>query len=343
MTISANLERMSATNRMTESRLAPLRFEPILKRILWGGRRLETILGKTLGEGHDHAESWELADHRQDVSRVAEGPYQGASLRDLMRRHGERLLGGRVGAREQFPLLVKFLDAHQDLSVQVHPDDELGHSLAGDNGKTEAWVVVHAEPGSLIYAGLQPGVGRDQFARALETGQVEPLLHRFEAHPGDCIFIPSGTVHAIGSGIIIAEIQQMSDATFRVFDWNRVGPDGKPRALHIEQALTSIDFETGPVLPVRPVRREVEGGSLECLVNCPYFVLDRLTLRGPSRVGHAERFSILLGLGGASVVRHDGQEHRLLFGQTLLLPAEAGVCEVEPIGGEATVLTCALP
>ena len=131
--------------------------------------------------------------------------------------------------------------------------------LAGDNGKTEAWVVVHAEPGSRIYAGLQPGVNREQFARALETGEVEPLLHQFEAQVGDCIFIPAGTVHAIGAGVVIAEIQQMSDATFRVFDWNRVGADGKPRTLHIEQALASIDFETGPVQPRSAEAQAVAG------------------------------------------------------------------------------------
>jgi mannose-6-phosphate isomerase len=343
-TISANLARTTAMNPSIPPNLAPLRFEPILKRILWGGRRLETVLGKALGEGHDHAESWELADHRHDVCRVAEGPLAGASLRDLMRTYGERLLGEAVGAPEQFPLLVKFLDAHQDLSVQVHPDDALGRELAGDNGKTEAWVVVHAEPGSLIYAGLRPGVTREAFAEGLETGRVEPLLHRFEARAGDCVFIPAGTVHAIGAGVIIAEIQQMSDATFRVFDWNRVGPDGKPRALHIEQALACTDFQTGPVHPRRREAEPVEGGRRERLVDCPYFRLDRLKLSGTGRVGHDDRFSILLGLGGSAVVRHDGEEHPLRLGQTLLLPAEVGPCEVEPAeDGETTVLACTLP
>ncbi len=254
-----------------------------------------------------------------------------------------RLLGTKVGNREQFPLLVKFLDAHQDLSVQVHPDDDLGRTLADDNGKTEAWVVVHAEPGSRIYAGLQPGVNRDQFAKALETGQVEPLLHHFEARPGDCIFIPAGTVHAIGAGVVIAEIQQMSDATFRVFDWNRVGADGQPRTLHIEQALASIDFHSGPVNPLKAKPVTVEGGVRERLVDCPYFVLDRLTLRSIGHVGHSDRFSILLGLGGSAVVRHEGVPHPLGFGQTLLLPAEAGSCEIEPVEGETTVLSCTLP
>jgi len=145
---------------MSQGPLYPLRFEPILKELIWGGRRLETVLHKSLGSGTRYAESWEVADHRDDVSRVADGPLAGASLRDLVRDRGEELLGPALGGRHQFPLLVTFLDAHQVLSVQVHPDDTLGRRLVDDNGKTEAWVVVHAEPGALIYAGLRPGATR---------------------------------------------------------------------------------------------------------------------------------------------------------------------------------------
>jgi mannose-6-phosphate isomerase len=184
--------------------LYPLSFEPILKRLIWGGRRLETVLGKRLGDGSDYAESWEVSDHGEDVSKVADGPLAGATLRQLLRERPTELLGSALATHRQFPLLVKFIDAHQVLSVQVHPDDERGHSLAGDNGKTETWVVIHAEPGSVIYAGLNPGVTRADFAHAIETGTVEPLLHRFPARPGDCIFIPAGTVHAIGAGVMLA-------------------------------------------------------------------------------------------------------------------------------------------
>ncbi len=180
---------------------------------------------------------------RDDVSRVRNGPLAGATLRDLIRERGDELLGvGRSRTKpEQFPLLVKFLDAREVLSVQVHPNDVQGRLLANDNGKTEAWVIVHADPGSLIYAGLKPGVSRDDFAAALGTPAVEPLLHRFPARAGDCIMIPAGTVHAIGAGVVLAEIQQMSDATFRVHDWGRVGPDGKPRALHLAEAARKHD------------------------------------------------------------------------------------------------------
>ena len=150
---------------------------------------------------------------------------------------------------------MKYIDAHQDLSVQVHPDDAKGRRLAGDSGKTETWVILEAEPGSSIYAGLQQGVSRSEFAAAIRSGGVEPLLHRVEPKAGDCILIESGTVHAIGAGVLLAEIQQTSDATFRVYDWGRVGPDGKPRTLHIEQALESIDFDRGPVKPIDTTRR----------------------------------------------------------------------------------------
>lgn len=324
--------------------LYPLRFEPILKELIWGGRRLETVLGKTLGAGSHYAESWELADHGDDVSRVAEGPLRGASLRELVRERGNALLGPALGPRAQFPLLVKFLDAHQVLSVQVHPDDALGRKLANDNGKTEAWVVIHAEPGSLIYAGLQSGVTREQFAAAIASGAVEPLLHRFEPQPGDCTLIPAGTVHAIGAGVLVAEIQQMSDATFRVFDWGRVGADGKPRALHVAQALESTDYTRGPVNPVTPEIERSAAGVRERLARCPYFAFERLRLDGPMTVGSSERFTILLGLGGTAEVWHEGAGARIERGQTLLLPAALGECTIAPAeAGEAVVLTCVVP
>jgi mannose-6-phosphate isomerase len=310
--------------------------------LIWGGRRLDSVLGKPLGSGTQYAESWEVSDHRDDVSRVAEGPLIGSSLRDLVRHRGHDLLGAAIAPRDQFPLLVKFIDAHQVLSVQVHPDDERGRRLANDNGKTEAWVVIHSEPGGLIYAGLRPGVTRDDFAQALKANQVEPLLHRFETKPGDCIAIPAGTVHAIGAGVLLAEIQQMSDATFRVHDWGRVGADGKPRQLHLAEALESLDFSTGPVNPLTPRLERIPGGTRESLARCEYFALERLRLDGPTRLGDPERFTILLGLSGDSVIRtHDGGIP-LRFGQTVLLPAQVGQVEVAP-KGEVVILTCVVP
>lgn len=327
---------------MLAESLYPLRFQPILKELIWGGRRLSTVMNKPLGPGACYAESWEIADHRDDVSVVADGPLAGRSLRALLHDDGARLLGRALGPRTQFPLLVKFLDANQVLSVQVHPDDELGRRLAGDNGKTEAWVVIAAEPGSVIYAGLRAGVTRSAFADALRSDSIEPLLHRFEARPGDCVMIPAGTVHAIGAGVLLAEIQQMSDATFRVHDWGRTGADGKPRTLHLDQAIESTDFDAGPVDPLRSHPESVRGGTRECLASCPYFQLERLRLDQPAAVGDPERFTILLGLGGEAEVRHGGTTATLGFGHTLLLPAALGECELVP-HGEAAILTCVVP
>ncbi|MBX6314183.1 MAG: class I mannose-6-phosphate isomerase [Isosphaeraceae bacterium] len=342
-TIGSPAEGTATAEAETAPPLYPLRFEPILKRLLWGGRRLETLLHKSLAsDHHDYAESWEVADHRSDISRVLDGPLAGRSLRDLLRDRPAELLGLALGAREQFPLLVKFLDAHQVLSVQVHPDDACGRRLVNDNGKTEAWVILHAEPGSLIYAGLRPGVTRERFAQALEDGQVEPLLHRFPAQPGDCILIPAGTVHAIGAGVVLAEIQQMSDATFRVHDWGRVGADGRPRPLHIAEALEAIDFEAGPVEPLVPEVEVIPSGTRERLAYCRYFALERYRLSGPTRIGSHDRFTLLLGLGGEARVRHPEGSQLLGLGQTLLLPAAVGPCEVVPHGG-ATLLSCVVP
>ncbi len=322
--------------------LHPLRFEPIFKRLIWGGRKLATVLGKPIGEGSRYAESWEISDHRDDVSRVAEGPFAGSTLRELALSHGEGLFGRAVGARDQFPLLVKFIDAQQDLSVQVHPDDALGRALVDDNGKTETWVIVHAEPGSKIYAGLRPGVTREAMAAAFEAGTVESLIHWFPARAGDCILIPAGTVHAIGAGVVLAEVQQMSDATFRLHDWGRLGPDGQPRALHRDEALAAIDYEAGPVAPMAATSEPIPGGSRERLARSDYFALERLTLTGPATVGDPERFTIVLGLGGEVEFRSGEGATTLGLGQTLLLPASIGPCAVVP-RGPATLLTCIVP
>ncbi|MDX2036832.1 MAG: type I phosphomannose isomerase catalytic subunit [Isosphaeraceae bacterium] len=327
---------------MSRPPLPPLRFRPILKRLIWGGRRLGTILDKPIGPESDYAESWELSDHRDDVSRIDSGPLAGCDLRGLIRDRGEELLGPALGPRSQFPLLVKFIDACRDLSVQVHPDDEKGARLANDNGKTETWVIVAAEPGSSIYAGLRPGVTRAQFREAIATGEVEPLLHRFPAVPGDAILIPAGTMHAIGAGVLLAEVQQMSDATFRVFDWNRLGPDGKPRTLHVEEALESTDFEAAPVAPIVPVARSIAGGTAEALTRSDFFALERLKLSGPSLVGSPERFTIVTALEGSCTIEWDGPATPLEFGATALLPASLGECRLVPTG-TATLLTCIVP
>lgn len=304
----------------------PLRFEPLFRRYLWGGRRLQTVLGKQIGEGDDYAESWEIVDHGPDQSVVMAGECAGKSLQDLVKESGQELFG-RHHPQSQFPLLFKFLDAHHNLSVQVHPNDEQGQRLdPPDLGKTEAWVVLHAEPGSLVYAGLKRGFDRQAFEREVNRGTTELCLHRFEPHVGDCIFIPAGTVHALGAGLIIAEIQQASDTTFRVFDWNRVGPDGQPRPLHIEQALNVIDYATGPVAASQPL--PTERSHVSRLVACDKFVLDRWEFDATQTIGGDDRCHILAILEGEMRVSGDPMDEPLTKGQALLLPAATDECRL---------------
>src|SRR5688572_11755659 len=265
-----------------------LRFQPLFRRYLWGGRRLGTMLGKPIGDGDDYAESWEIVDHDADQSVVAAGPLAGRTLTELMRHHREELLG-RHAAHEHFPLLLKYLDCQRTLSVQVHPNDEQAAKLdPPDLGKTEAWVVLAAEPGSRIYAGLKPGVDRMTLERELARGNCEACLHEFEPRVGDCLLIEAGTVHALGAGLLVAEIQQASNTTFRLFDWNRLDADGKPRALHVEQSLDTIDYNRGPVNPLLP--QPTQNPNVERLVACDKFVLDRWHFDTPQTIENDDRF-----------------------------------------------------
>jgi len=321
--------------------LYPFKFRPLLKRYLWGDRRLGTVLGKPLGEGSDYAESWEVVDHGEDQSIVANGPLAGTALAELVAQHGAELFG-RHAPQSSFPLLFKFLDCQQNLSVQVHPDDAAAARLdQADLGKTEAWVILDAQPGSRVYAGLKFGFDRAALAREVQRGRTELCLNWFEPRVGDCIFIPAGTVHALGAGLLVAEIQQSSDTTYRLFDWNRVGPDGKPRPLHVEQALAAIDYSVHMVAPARP--KPTSQAQVERLVACDKFVLDRWRIDGVRSLATDDRFHILsvlageLLVGAADAIRPLGSTTSdqvsiisLIAGQTLLVPASASELTVAP-------------
>jgi mannose-6-phosphate isomerase len=323
------------------SELVPLQFKPILREYLWGGRRLGTELGKPIGNGETYAESWEIVDHGADQSIVADGPLAGTTLHDLVTEHGHALFG-RDYPQRQFPLLFKFLDACQTLSVQVHPNDAQGAKLdPPDLGKTEAWVVLAAEPGSKIYAGLKPGIDRAMLARELAAGTCDKCLHAFEPKVGDCILIEAGTVHAIGAGLLIAEIQQASDTTFRLFDWNRVDRDGRPRELHIEQALAVIDFARGPVTPRSP--QPTGKLQTERLVACDKVMLDRWRLDQPTTFNNDDRFHIFTVLEGVVALATTGSEaQQLRRGDTILIPACCAAAELKP-QGRAVLLDMYLP
>ena len=226
---------------------------------------------------------------------------------------------------------MKFLDAAAVLSVQVHPHDEHAAEMTPpDFGKTEAWVILAADPGSKIYAGLRPGVDREKLAAAIAEGTCERLLYHFQPRPGDCLFIPAGTVHALGGGMLVAEIQQSSDTTFRLFDWNRVGPDGQPRALHVEQGLAVVDFQRGPIAPQQP--RSTDRPWASRLVECDKFVIDRWDFDQPQTIGGDQRFHIVCVLEGAVRIAGDPHAEPLTKGSTALLPACLDGVELAPQG-----------
>lgn len=320
--------------------LYPLRFRPVLKRYLWGGRRLATVLGKTLGEGDDYAESWEICDRGADQSIVAAGPLEGTTLNDLVAGRGPELLG-KHAPQTRFPLLFKFLDAQRTLSVQVHPDDSRAVKLQPpDLGKTEAWVVLAAEPGSVIYAGLKPGLDRPALEQEVAAGSCERCLHQFQPRVGDCVFLPAGVVHALGAGLLVAEIQQSSDTTYRLYDWNRLGPDGRPRTLHIEQALEAIDYRHGPAKPQAP--QATNRPYVSRLVDCDKFVLDRWSFNTPQVIAGDDRLHLIAVLAGQVRVPGDAASPPLGIGGTILLPAVLGAVELEPLG-DAVLLEARLP
>ena len=329
----------------------PLRFEPLFRRYIWGGRRLATVLDKPIGD-EAAAESWEIVDHGETQSFVKFGPLAGQTLRQLIETDGAAILGADVLAavssgsvpaylQNRFPLLLKFLDANRHLSIQVHPDDQFGSTLSPpDLGKTEAWYVMAAEPGSKIYAGLKAGVDQQSFSAAVEQGQTESVMHSFEPTVGDCVFIPAGTMHAIGEGLLIAEIQQASDTTFRVYDWGRVGDDGKSRPLHIQQSIAATDFDRGPVAPAPAT--EIEAGVVE-LVSCEKFVMRRHELSSAKSFGGDGRFRILAVVSGEVTLAEDPAGVPLKVGQTALFPAKLDAVQATAASGGATVLEIFVP
>jgi mannose-6-phosphate isomerase len=310
--------------------MEPLIFEPLLKRIRWGGRRLGDCLQKPIGNETDYAESWEIADQPDGRSVVATGRFAGHTLQQLIEAYPAELLG-RQQLLKQFPLLIKFLDANDWLSLQVHPDDEQAVRYNPDErGKTEAWVILEAEPDSQICAGLKAGVTRDEFQQRLQNGTIEACLHMLPARVGEVVFVPARTVHALGPGILLAEIQQQSNLTFRVHDWGRVGADGQPRQIHVEQALACTDFDRGPVNPVEPQLQQENGHRVEKLVCCDHFVIRRHTGRTNFTIDTDNRFRILMNLQGSAAVQTDGGEITLQHGQTALVPAINPAIEVQP-------------
>lgn len=316
--------------------LYPLRFVPIYKNYIWGGRRFHSALGRRLDPGVVYAESWEVSDHPHGQSLVRDGPLRGTPLSRLVTERGKELLG-RHHPQSRFPLLLKYLDANRRLSVQVHPDDRLARQMGlTDSGKTEAWVVLEAEPGSAIWAGFNRLVDRESLAEAIRRGELEEQLNRIEPEVGDCLFLPAGSVHALGEGLLVAEIQQTSDSTFRLFDWNRLGSDGNPRPLHVEEALQAIDYRQTRL--ERQTLQSTGRDGVMRLVDCDQFILDRWTFNSPESAAGDDRCHILTVIQGSVTVQGDPSREPLERGQTILLPAQCGSVAISPPSDEETVL-----
>lgn len=307
--------------------LPPLVFEPYFRPQIWGETRLQRLLGKSLPAGCRIGESWEISAHPHHVSRVAEGPWAGATLTELWSEHRRAWSSDRLGTHARFPLLLKWLDCQEPLSVQVHPSDEDARELLGEpNGKAEAWVVLHADSGSRIYAGLKSGVTRSDLLRHLDQGTVVECLHSFEPRVGDCVQIEPGTVHAVGGGVVIAEVQQSSDATFRLFDWNRLGLDGRPRQIHRDESLHCIRWDRGPVVPRRRSQVWFDAPiQAECLVQGDYFHLHRFHLHSSELMLDAEPWTMWMIAAGTAQLRDEatGYERSFVAGESVLIPAHA--------------------
>ncbi len=324
--------------------LYPMRFEPIYQYRLWGGRRLADLLTAPLpGEG-PIGEAWILSDRQDHSSKVADGPLKGQTITQLMERSREQLLGKRAQRFRRFPLLLKFLDVHKMLSVQVHPADSQTDMLPpGETGKTEAWVVLQSGTRSRIYAGLKPGTSPADLRDALTDGTVANHLACFTPQPGDAFFLPAGTVHSLGDGVLVFEVQENSDVTFRLYDWDHIdAKTGRPRPLQVDRALASIHFADGAAGLVAPVVEATTPVERERLFACEHFWLWRLRGHAPFIVGAAGVPRVLVCLEGSGQVESDGATYPIGKGDVLLLPAVVGACVFRP-SGEVNLLEIGIP
>lgn len=304
--------------------MGPLKFEPILKTIVWGGEKIAPYKGIETEQNHI-GESWELSGVAGNESVVSEGLLKGKTIAELTKEYKGKLVGEHVYANtgDEFPLLIKFIDALSDLSIQVHPNDELAAKRHnGSKGKTEMWYVVAADEGAHLLAGLTKKITPEEYAAKVADGTITDVLARYDVHPGDVFFLPAGRIHAICGGCFIAEIQQTSNITYRIYDYGRLGLDGKPREVHTELAKDAIDYTVYPDYrtPYTPAKdEEVE------VVSCPYFttsILD-LTLPYAKDLSDIDSFMVVMCLSGEGSLEVDGQEISVHQGETVLIPADA--------------------
>jgi mannose-6-phosphate isomerase len=296
---------------------------------IWGGRRLESEFGKRLPTATDIGESWEIVDREEAQSIVRHGPFRDRTLHELW-THDREAIFGNVPEAPRFPLLIKLLDAHEKLSLQVHPPEKTARSLGGEP-KTEFWYVASAIPGARLFVGLQKSIARDEFERAVRSGKVAELVYTIPVKTGDAMFLPAGRFHAVGGGNLLVEVQQNSDTTYRVFDWNRTDDSGKPRQLHVNQALQSIDFAD-----VSPKLIEPEG---ETLVRHELFEIQKWNLDAPREAAPPGQFAIICCLTG----KLRGVDVDLMPGEFFLVPASLQDRQLKPLSDQTTCLRITIP
>ncbi|MDR2169588.1 MAG: class I mannose-6-phosphate isomerase [Planctomycetaceae bacterium] len=314
--------------------LYPLRFEPIYKNYIWGGSRLRTLFGRQLpADFETAAESWEITDLSDDTSIIINGALQGYSLHDVLLNKSYELLG--INGVARFPMMLKYLDAHSTLSIQVHPDDNLANEMQLEySGKSEAWVVVENEPDSAVWIGLKNNYPFDELQNLILNGGIESAMRRIEVRRGDCFYIPPGTLHSLGAGVMVAEIQQPSNITFRVFDWNRTDKNGSPRQLHKNEAIKVLQTKNKntPINPTIP--QKTNNPNCELLVTDPNFLLYRWTFNKPIEINLNGNCSIWTVFNGTV---QTGQE-TLNKGDSILIPANQKKIKWIPINNPPIIL-----
>jgi mannose-6-phosphate isomerase len=322
---------------MNTSELYPFILEPAYKDYIWGGNRIPTRFNRKQPDGV-YAESWELSDRPEGMSFVANGALKGLSLAELVSRFGKSLLGHSITS-PSFPLLVKLIDAKERLSIQVHPDDAAAARGIGE-AKTEAWHILDAPKGGQVFAGLKTGTTEALFLQAAKSGRLEETLQSVPATAGETIFIPGGRVHAICEGLLILEIQQNSNTTYRVYDWGRVDKAGKPRELHLDQALKVIHWsDSAPVVTTPRLLSDKPGARVTELVSSPFFKLEKLEITAPFFVQHdgASFHALFSEKDDIKIMCEPGTES-IPGGRTCLIPAKLDRYTLKPAGKQATVL-----
>ena len=306
------------------SKLYPILLKPVYQNNIWGGTQIPERYNRKAYEGIC-AESWEISTRPEGMSIITNGEYKDMTLEELITQKGAEILGTKYADLNELPLLIKIIDSKQKLSVQVHPNNENAH-LTGGDPKTEMWYILDAEPGAIVYAGLKPNTTKEKFQEGIESNNLEPFMEQIPVEKGTTIFIPGGTVHAISDGCLLLEVQQSSNTTYRVYDWGRVGHDGKPRELHVQKALDTINFNQGVdgLIKQPTVISKTKTATLDKYVSCPYFNFQKMTLNGSETIRKTdESFYGIFIESGEATITIDGNTELLKAGKSCLIPGAA--------------------